>query len=80
MRIRIAHEGGAIPRGRRPPGEARDRKIEASPEKLNGTALPDERRPRFREHAIDLDENAPEPVRELRIVRMMSRILVESNG
>ena len=46
---------------------------------MDGTALPDELAAIAAQHALDLDEDAPEPVRGRRVVRAVDGVLVEPN-
>src|SRR5687767_6305589 len=60
-------------------GETRDCEVGAAPEEMHGTALADEARPEFLEHALCLQQHTPVSVHVLRIVCTMRCILVERN-
>jgi hypothetical protein len=55
-------------------------KIEAAPEEVHRTALSEKTRTELLEHAIDLQEYAPEALSVFAIVRRMRVILAEGNG
>src|SRR6476469_588602 len=58
-------------RRRSPSGKSRDREVKASPEKMHRAAFADESRAKLLEDPIGLQENAPEAVRVLGIIRGM---------
>ena len=58
-------------------GKARDRKIEAAPEEMYGTGLPDETRAEFSEHPVYRRKNSPEPVSVFRLICGVHAVLVE---
>src|SRR5262249_22692830 len=64
-------------RRRRPSGKTRHRQIKAPPEKMDRTALATKTRAEFFEHAIALDENAPEPIGVFAVVRTMIFIFIK---
>ena len=83
MGIRLHHDGGREPgnlarEGRGgPAGEAGDRQIETAPKKMHGACLADESRAEFLEHAICLQEGAPESMRRVSIVGRMFAVGAE---
>src|ERR1700686_854906 len=79
MRIRRAHECRAVTRRRSLARKSRDREIEAPPEKLDGAALADELTSTRGKHSFGLEKNAPEPIREFRIVRTMDGVILEAD-
>src|SRR5579859_3570482 len=61
VRIRFARDGiGARPLRRGSAGKARDRQIEAAPEKMHGAGLALKSGAEFLEHVVGPDQNAPE--------------------
>src|SRR5580658_4661614 len=83
MGIRLHHDGGREPgnlarEGRSgAAGEAGDRQIETAPKKMHGACLTDESRAEFLEHAICLQEGAPESMRRVSIVGRMFAVGAE---
>src|SRR5215813_11732266 len=66
--------------GSSPPGETSDCQIGGTPEKVHRTALADEARAKLFKDAVCLDQDSPEPVRVVRIVRCVRFVSVESDG
>jgi len=64
---------------RRSAREASHCEIEAAPEKMNRAAFADELRPEFREDALDVQQNSPELLCLLWIIRAMDSILIEGD-
>src|SRR5438477_3244653 len=60
-------------------GKTRHREIGRSPDKMDGGAFSAEARTEFFEHAIGLDQNAPESIGILGIVRAMLLVAIEWN-
>src|ERR1700733_2945148 len=78
MRICLSRNGvGAFSRRRPAARETSHGQIEAAPEKLHGAVLADKARSKLLEDFIHANQNAPEPVRVLRVVRSMLRVLIE---
>src|ERR1700752_4290581 len=64
-------------RRRRSPGKTGHCQIKATPEKVYRATFAAEARPEFLKHTIALDENAPEPICVLAVIRMVLFILLE---
>src|ERR1700687_2602798 len=79
MRIRLAHECRAVTHRRSLAGKSRGREIETPPEKLDRAALADELTSTRSKHSFHLEKNSPEPLSELRIVRMMDGVILETD-
>src|SRR5579883_285796 len=67
------------PLRRRSAGEPSDRQIEAAPEEMHRAALADEARTKILQNRAGRNENAPEAMRILGIVRFMHFVLRERN-
>src|SRR5215470_5773766 len=66
--------------GSSPPGETSDGQIGGTPEKMHRAALADEARPKLFEDSVCLDQDSPEPVCVVRIVRRVRFVSVERYG
>src|SRR5215467_7303509 len=66
--------------GSSPPGETSDCQIGGAPEKMHRTALTDEVRAKLFEDSVCLDQDSPEPVCVVRIVRRVRFVSVERYG
>src|SRR5271165_6139738 len=63
-----------------PSGEARHRVIEASPEKVDWTGLAYETCPELLQDGINPNQDAPEPMYGLRVIRCVNQVLLEGDG
>src|SRR4029450_13973546 len=66
-------------RRRRPSGKARDRQIEAAPEKMHRTAFATKPRSELLEHAIALHQHAPEYIGVFPIVSAVLFIFIKGD-
>ena len=86
VRIRLAGDGVGQPghaagmERSRPPGEARDREVEAAPEEVHRARLSEEAAPEQLEDAIGLDEHPPEAMGRLGVVAGVGAVLRERDG
>src|SRR5262245_66590661 len=66
--------------GSSPPRETGNGQIGGAPEKMHWTTFADEARAKLFEDSICLDQDSPEPVRVVRIVRCVRFVSVEPDG
>src|ERR1700682_5109150 len=60
-------------------GKARDRKIETSPKEMDGAPFADEAGSKLFEHAVGLNENAPEAMRIFGVVSGVRAVAAKGN-
>ena len=85
MRVRLpGHPVGEVryPTGVRRRGAAREPgtgKVEASPPEVNGTALAEEAAPKLVQHPVSLDQQSPESLGRIGVVRSVGLVLIEAD-
>src|SRR5262249_22626122 len=80
--VRIGFAGdwiSAVPSGSRLSRKAGDRKVETSPEEMNGAALPYKAGTELQKNVINRYQHLPETVNVFRIVRVVLGIALERN-